>query len=602
MVLVYLAIFLPLIVIVSANLLSLVNRHYHANLRNMIIITSGITFLASLVVFYQVYVQNNPIDIYLFKFFYINWGFKFDAISTIFLLMISLIAFIVQIYSYQYLAKDTAKFKFFVFLMLFTLFMDILVLADNLLVMYVGWEGISIFSFLLIGFNKNDENAGKSAKFALIFNKIADIMLLAAILIIYNHTNSFNFNVIFKIGYELELPCFLIAGAALIKSAQFIAHRWLISAMTAPQPVSALLHSATMVAAGPFLLIRMFPLLQDYDNVLKFVLIIGLISAFAGALVAIADKNIKRILAYSTISQLGLIFVVIGMAETDLAFLHLIIHSVVKAMMFLSTGIIINQLAGEKNIRKMGGLYKNMPKTFAVMIIGAATLMGLPFTAGFFSKSMILNAAFKYDMNLLSFILPIVIILTVIYCLRLIFLIFFGQANYLKDDLKVDENNKLMLFSTIILAILTVLLCFVLYYNERSMSIFEIFNPYHISFITIGIFMGYFLYYKYKNLPCFIRDKMPNLTNFITYDFYLEKIIHFIIITPFFMFANLLNAFENLMDKLFCKFIPYKIQNMTLFIRKMQTGIISNYVLYIIFGLILIFFIFLLNLNSSGGV
>jgi len=333
----------------------------------------------------------------------LSWVFLFDALSLIMLLLVCIISFIVHIYSSQYMEYDLHVIRFMSLLSLFTFFMFLLIVSSNLVQLFFGWEGVGLCSYLLINFWFTRIQANKSAMKAMFVNKIGDISLLFLICLVYYYFKTVDFFVLYNIfefykNYYyifnnlklLDVIGFLIVFAAMGKSAQLFLHIWLPDAMEGPTPVSALIHAATMVTAGIFFILRMSVFFEFSENILMFMLIVGVCTAFFSGLFALVQYDLKKIVAYSTCSQLGFMLISCGLSRYDIALFHLFNHGFFKALLFLSCGSIIHALQDEQDIRKMGGLVFFLPFTYIAFFVGNFALIGFPFLTGFFSKEVIL--------------------------------------------------------------------------------------------------------------------------------------------------------------------------------------------------------------------
>lgn len=347
--------------------------------------------------------------------FVVNWGFIFDSLSVSMLLMVSLVSGSVHFYSIGYMLNDLSLVRFMSYLSLFTFFMFILVTGDNFIQLFLGWEGIGVCSYLLISFWNTRVQANKAALKALIVNRIGDFGFLCGLLILFYYFRTVDFSIVFVLAPFLKnitlsfmginidclnLICFFLFLGSIGKSAQIGLHVWLPDAMEGPTPVSALIHAATLVTAGVFLIIRCSPLFEFAQSVLIFIMFIGGITAFFSATIAITQDDIKKVIAYSTCSQLGYMIFICGLSEYNLSLFHLINHAFFKALLFLSAGSVIHALSGEQDMRKFGSLSKIIPFTYSMMLLGFLALCGFPFLSGFYSKDLILEMAFsKYSIG-----------------------------------------------------------------------------------------------------------------------------------------------------------------------------------------------------------
>lgn len=442
------------------------------------VITCGALITAALLaahVFYRVVFDGQGQTVELAPWiavddFSVNWALKVDVLTAVMLVVVTWVSSVVHIYSVGYMSHDHHKPRFMAYLSLFTFFMLMLVTADNFAQLFLGWEGVGLCSYLLIGFWYHKPSANAAAMKAFIVNRVGDIGLAMGICLIFMVMGTIQFDAVFAqapslaldrflfLGYDLPLldviGCLLFVGC-MGKSAQLFLHTWLPDAMEGPTPVSALIHAATMVTAGVFLVARCSPLYQYAPNALEIITIIGATTAFFAASVGLVQNDIKRVIAYSTCSQLGYMFFACGVGAYAAAVFHLMTHAFFKALLFLGAGSVIHAMSDEQDMRKMGGIWRLIPYTYAFIWIGSLALAGVPFFAGFYSKDVILEATYASHGGFSGYAFWVGIVaafMTAFYSGRLIFMTFHGKPRASQHVMEhVHESPRIMLAPLLLL-------------------------------------------------------------------------------------------------------------------------------------------------------
>ena len=467
-------VFLPLLAAIIAGLFGRVIGDRGAQ-----VVTSGalvISFLLSLVIFYEVAIQGEPHDILLFTWvtsgaLEFAWALRFDTLTAVMVFVVTIISGVVHVYSIGYMAHDPHIPRFMAYLSLFTFSMLMLVTADNFAQLYFGWEGVGLCSYLLIGFWYTRPAANAAAIKAFLVNRVGDFGLALGIFAIFMVFGSLDYQIVFDaaagvdgqtiafLGMEIDvitLICLLLFVGAMGKSAQLGLHTWLPDAMEGPTPVSALIHAATMVTAGVFLVARCSPLFELSESALIVVTVVGASTAIFAATVGLVQNDIKRVIAYSTCSQLGYMFFACGVSAYSAAIFHLMTHAFFKALLFLGAGSVIHAMSDEQDMRKMGGIWRMIPVTYVLMWIGSLSLAGIPPFAGFFSKDIVLEAAYAAQSAAGGYAFWLgaaAALMTAFYSWRLLFMTFHGAPRADERVMAhVHESPKMIILPLFVLA------------------------------------------------------------------------------------------------------------------------------------------------------
>ena len=560
-----------------------------------------------------------------------EWSLRLDLLTSVMLVVVTSVSSLVHIYSIGYMSHDPHQTRFFAYLSFFTFAMLILVTSNNFLQLFFGWEGVGLASYLLIGFWHKKDSANSAAMKAFVVNRVGDFGFLIGLAILFFHTSSLDFDTIFSMNEQLSsnsfsifdidfnvlnTACFFLFMGAMGKSAQLFLHTWLPDAMEGPTPVSALIHAATMVTAGIFLVARCSPLFEMSQSILSFIIVVGASTAFFAATVALVQNDIKRIVAYSTCSQLGYMFVALGSGAYQIAIFHLFTHAFFKALLFLGSGSVIHAVSDEQDIRKMGGLYKLIPLTWIVMLIGTLGLTGAPLMSGYYSKDGIIEAAFvsQTEGHLYAFYLLVFsALLTSFYSWRLIFLTFNGKSNISTEIFsKIHESPRVMLFPLVILSILTIFsgIYFADYFMSHDYqylwqsSIYLSENNHVIESIhyvpkwvkysplvmmILGLITASIFYLIYPNIPKFLSTQFNFLYRFLLNKWYFDEIYELIFVKNISKFGNFLSNFgdKRVIDGLGPDGISIRVMDIAKQISRIQTGYIYHYAFAMLIGLMI---------------
>ena len=560
-----------------------------------------------------------------------EWSLRLDLLTSVMLVVVTSVSSLVHIYSIGYMSHDPHQTRFFAYLSLFTFAMLILVTSNNFLQLFFGWEGVGLASYLLIGFWHKKDSANSAAMKAFVVNRVGDFGFLIGLAILFFYTSSLDFDTIFSMNEQLSsntfsifnmdfnvlnTACFFLFMGAMGKSAQLFLHTWLPDAMEGPTPVSALIHAATMVTAGIFLVARCSPLFEMSPSILSFITYIGASTAFFAATVALVQNDIKRIVAYSTCSQLGYMFVALGSGAYQIAIFHLFTHAFFKALLFLGSGSVIHAVSDEQDIRKMGGLYKLIPFTWIVMLIGTLGLTGAPLLSGYYSKDGIIEAAFvsQTEGHFYAFYLLVFsALLTSFYSWRLIFLTFNGKSNISTEIFsKIHESPKVMLFPLIVLSILTIFsgIYFVDYfmshdyqflwqtaiYLSESNHVIESIHyvPKWVKYsplvmMVLGLITAIIFYLIYPSIPKFLSNKFNPLYKFLLNKWYFDELYESIFVRNISRIGNFLSNFgdKRVIDGFGPDGISSRVMDIARQVSRIQTGYIYHYAFAMLIGLML---------------
>ncbi|WP_419699958.1 NADH-quinone oxidoreductase subunit L [Mucilaginibacter sp. NFX135] len=585
-----------------------------------------VSFGLSLAVFFQIKSSGHPINVTYFDWISvgelkIHFAFLVDQLSAIMLLIITGVGFLIHLYSIGYMHDDTGFGKFFAYLNLFVFFMLLLVMGSNYLIMFIGWEGVGLCSYLLIGFWYTNPSYADAAKKAFVMNRIGDLGFLLGVFLIIHIFGSIDFAIIFPKAATLTTSqavpltaiTLLLFVGAVGKSAQLPLFTWLPDAMAGPTPVSALIHAATMVTAGIYMIARsnIFYTLSPFT--MELVAIIGLATALFAALIALTQTDIKKVLAYSTVSQLGYMFLGLGVGAYTGAFFHVLTHAFFKALLFLGAGSVIHAMSGEQDMRKMGGLKGKIKITFATMLIGTIAISGIPPFSGFFSKDEIL--AHTYAHSTTFYVIGVfTAMLTSFYMFRMLYLTFYGKIRGTHEqEHHVHESPATITIPLIVLAILSMiggmigvpevlgghheLEHFLAPVFEKSNAIL---GEHHLEAGTEKLLMiisvvvaaiawiyAYIKYAKNNSLPVADTEERPALTSISYNKFYIDELYDLIIRKPLDFLSTF---FYNVVERLGIDGLVNGLGKGTIEtskgLRLLQTGNVGFYIFIMVLGII----------------
>ncbi len=601
--------------------------------RNSEIVTSllvSISAIFSCIVLYEV-VQNQYEDNIIIATWInsgsldVNWSMKIDPLSAVMLVVVTSVSALVHIYSIGYMSHDPHKPRFMAYLSLFTFAMLMLVTSDNFIQLFFGWEGVGLCSYFLIGFWFKKDTANAAAIKAFVVNRVGDFGFALGIFLIFYLFGTVNYSEVFEqiptitnknlnfLGIEInaiDLICLLLFIGAMGKSAQIFLHTWLPDAMEGPTPVSALIHAATMVTAGVFLVVRCSPIYEYSELALNIVTIVGMSTAFFAATVALVQTDIKKIIAYSTCSQLGYMFFATGVGAYNVAMFHLFTHAFFKALLFLGSGSVIHAFKDEQNINNMGGVWKKLPYTYSLMVIGTLALTGFPFLSGFYSKDAIIEFAYLKGNTTGYYAAGIGILtafLTSIYSWRLMFKTFHGEYN--NKEIKIEETHESPLVMLIPLIFLAVGAIFAgitfkeLFIGDEGLEYFwrdSIFFLKPLStehpplwfliltpiLVIISIPTAYYLFLKNKNLTNQIVKVNQPLYQFLLNKWYFDELYENLFVKPSKRIGLFLWKFFDLkiIDGFGPDGISALIKKFSIKANKFQSGYIYQYAFIMLLG------------------
>ena len=590
-----------------------------------------ITTILAIVSFFEVGLNNIPVTIHLFRWIDIetlnaNWAFNFDSLTVSMLIPVLIVSSLVHVYSIGYMSHDPHNQRFFSYLSLFTFMMIILVTANNFLLMFVGWEGVGICSYLLVSFWFTRIAANQSSMSAFLTNRVGDCFLTIGMFAILWSFGNVDYYTVFSLAPYYNENVITIVGICLLigamaKSSQVGLHVWLPMAMEGPTPVSALIHAATMVTAGVYLLMRASPLIEYSSTVLILCLWIGAITTVFSSLIGLFQQDIKKVIAYSTMSQLGMMVIAVGLSSYNIALFHLVNHAFYKGLLFLGAGSVIHAVADNQDFRKYGGLIHYLPLTYSVMLIASLSLVAIPFMTGFYSKDFILESAYgQYQLSsiVVYFVATIGAMFTTLYSVKVLYLTFMTNPNgpliNYKKSHAAHEGDIFMSLPLIILAIFSIFFGYITkdifiglgsnFFSDNSLFI----HPLH----EIMLDTEFAVPTLFKLLPLFFTISLSIISIIFT-EFYPKLLVNFKLsslgynIFSFFNQRFLVELFYNkyvsgvvlklggqttkVMDKGSVEiFGPYglerKLTEISKSINSLSTGLVTAYALYILIGLI----------------
>ncbi|TCT01530.1 NADH-quinone oxidoreductase subunit L [Aquabacter spiritensis] len=599
------------------------------------VVTTSLLFIACLlawIAFFNVGFGGHDTRVQVMHWMYvgdlkIDWAFRIDTLTAVMLIVVTTVSSLVHLYSMGYMHEDPSRPRFFAYLSLFTFAMLMLVTADNLLQMFFGWEGVGLASYLLIGFWYEKPSANAAAMKAFVVNRIGDFGFILGIFGVFVMTGAVNFETVFAqapglagktiafLGHHWDAPtviAVLLFIGAMGKSAQFLLHTWLPDAMEGPTPVSALIHAATMVTAGVFMVARMSPIFELSPSALDLVMIVGATTSMFAATIALVQTDIKKVIAYSTCSQLGYMFVAMGAGAYSIGMFHLLTHACFKALLFLSAGSVINAMHHEQDMRNMGGLYKKIPFTYAMMLVGTLAITGFPFLAGYYSKDAIIESAWgsTNSFALYGWVMTVgAAALTSFYSWRLVFLTFHGQPH---DHHHYEAAHESPLVMTIPLGVLgfgSVVSGMILYPEFVGHDVGEFFRQsifmgaenhvlhamHDIPFwakwmptlmMALGLLVAYWFYVVDRTLPVRLAHSQDALYKFLLNKWYFDEIYDFLFVRPALFIGRVLwkQGDVRIIDGMGPDGVSARVLDVTGRVVRLQSGYLYHYAFVMLIG------------------
>lgn len=601
----------------------------------------GITTLLSVLAFIEIGMNNISVHIEMFRWIDLEslnvyWGFNFDSLTVSMLIPVLIVSFLVHVYSIGYMDGDPHNQRFFSYLSLFTFMMIILVTANNLLLMFVGWEGVGVCSYLLVSFWFTRIAANQSSISAFLTNRVGDCFLTIGMFIILWSFGNIDYSTIFTIAPLINENIITLVGICLIigamaKSSQVGLHVWLPMAMEGPTPVSALIHAATMVTAGVYLLMRTSPIIEYSSTVLLVLIWLGAITAVLSSLIGLFQQDIKKVIAYSTMSQLGMMVIAIGLSSYNVALFHLINHAFYKGLLFLGAGAVIHSVHDNQDFRKYGGLKQFLPLTYSVMLIASLSLVAFPFMTGYYSKDFILESAFgKFHLSsiIVYYIATIAAVFTTLYSVKVLYLTFLTNPNGPLNNYKnVHESGIYMSLPLVILAIFSIFFGYISkdlfiglgssFFSDNGIFI----HPMHeimletefgvntwykllpliltITFSTLALLIceyypGIVVKFKYTKLGY-------NIFGLLNQRFFIELLYNKYITN---LILNLGGQTTKVLDRGSVELLgPYGLEKVLITLNNnlnsLSTGVVTSYALYILIGFITFFILPFINSYNS---